>query len=679
MNHLFNLFLVCLVLLNATGAGLLASRWLKLPYGLAQAAGILVLCSGLFFIEHLEGLGSLGWVLPLSTLGSGWLVYTDRAQLRAARPANIWLLIGFLYVFAWRYALPNIDSNTERLPDLSFIVNYMQGLTLPPPDVWYPPHVLNHYYSFQHYGAALLGRIFMIEPGVAYNVSYALLAGFATSAAYEVVSQLCRQRWAQSLVLAVFLVGGTGASVITPFMSKPEGKVWWTEHTYDSMRFVGGTTFYADDRLSTFGRWIKDLGTPAGAQREQVYEMPMETFSYVVELGDYHAPLGGFWILAISLAALILVRRNPADAPAAALLGATIPLSVAINTWSLPFQGVMSVGLIAFLWLERRESIARSRPALAPVNWQAFLVGAAGTAFLMYPFFSYFLVLNIGNKSPLQMIPAGSSTPVLYFLIVFWPILIVSLLHFFAARGTARFHAFFWLLALAASEVFFINDIYAGSAERFNTTLKWWPWVFNGALLTLAASNLNSSYKLVRTGTVIVLALLLTYTASLSHYYFGTIYNLAKMGIWHGGQLNGSAWLRQDPPVRTALEYLKVNPRGVFVESPDNMAFCQVGAFSLFSGQPTLLGWASHEQLWRGYLTDTYDRYLNIKKLYTGDMVDPLKFLKAHDVRYILWLPRDNANKEALVKLSAQLAPEFHWNEFYRANENYAVGIWSRR
>ena len=37
------------------------------------------------------------------------------------------------------------------------------------------------------------------------------------------------------------------------------------------------------------------------------------------------------------------------------------------------------------------------------------------------------------------------------------------------------------------------------------------------------------------------------------------------------------------------------------------------------------------------------------------------------------------ANKEALVKLSAQLAPEFHWNEFYRANENYAVGIWSRR
>ena len=679
MNHLFNFFLVTLVLVNITGVGLLATRWIRLPYGLAQAAAVLGSCSVLFFIEHLQGLGPLGWVMPFSTLGSVWLMYSERAQLRLAWPATRWLLIGFGYAFAWRYALPNIDSNTERLPDLSFIVNYMQGVTLPPPDIWYPPHVLNHYYSFQHYGAALLGRVFMIEPGVAYNVSYAVLSGLTMSAAYEVVSQICRQRWAQALVLAAFLVGGTGASIITPFMSKPEPKVWWTEHTYDSMRFAGGTTYYPNERLSAFGQWIKELGTPIGAQRDQVYELPMETFSYVVELGDYHAPLGGFWILAVSLAALVLLRRNPADAHAAALLGATIPLTVAIDTWNLPFQGLMAVGLIGFLWLERRESVARSRPALAPVNWQAFLVGSAGTAFLMYPFFNYFLVLNIGNKSPLQMIPAGANTPVLYFLIVFWPVLIVSLLHFFAARGTARFHAFFWLLALFASELFYINDIYAGSAERFNTTLKWWPWVFNGALLTLAASNLNSTAKFVRYGTVTVLALLLTYTASLAHYYFGTVYNLSVMGIWHKGELNGSAWLRQDPPVRTALEYLKVNPRGIMLESPDNMAFCQVGAFSLFSGQPTLLGWASHEQLWRGYLTDTYDRYLNIKKLYTGDMVEPLKFLKAHDVRYVLWLPRDNANKEALVKLSAQLAADFQWNEFYRANENYAVGIWTRR
>jgi uncharacterized membrane protein len=258
-------------------------------------------------------------------------------------------------------------------------------------------------------------------------------------------------------------------------------------------------------------------------------------------------------------------------------------------------------------------------------------------------------------------------------------VLVVALVHFFHARGTARFHAFFWLLALLAAEVLFIDDIYAGSAERFNTTLKWWPWVFNGALLTLAASNLNSANKFVRQSTVVVLCLVLTFVFSLGHYYFGTIRNLIALKAWNVGQLDGSAWLRQDPPLRTALEFLKYHPKGIVLESPDNMAFCQVGAYSLFSQQPTLLGWASHEQLWRNYQTDTYDRYLNIKKFYAGEMAEPLEFLKSHDVRYILWLPRDNAAPGALVKLSAQLAVDYHWNEFYRANENYAVGIWSRR
>src|SRR4029077_10048825 len=130
-------------------------------------------------------------------------------------------------------------------------------------------------------------------------------------------------------------------------------------------------------------------------------------------------------------------RRNPEHAAAAALLGATIPLTISIDTWNLPFQGVMAVGLLAFLWLERREDLMHSRTPRAPVNWQAFLGGGIGASFLMYPFFSYFLVLNIGNKAPLKLIPAGYATPILYFLMVFWPVLVVALVHFFHARGTA--------------------------------------------------------------------------------------------------------------------------------------------------------------------------------------------------------------------------------------------------
>ncbi len=681
MLHLFNLFLVALVLLNAIGIGLLVQRWVRLPFGLSQAAGILTLCATLFFIEHLVGLGRLGWLMPLTTAVSGWAVLKNLDRLKEARFAIYALLAGFFYVFAWRYSLPNIDGNTERLPDLSFVVAYMQGVRLPPPDFWYPPHNLDHYYSFQHYGAALLGRWFALEPGTAYNVSYALLAGLTLSAAYELVALLCRPRWAQALVLATFLAGGTGSSLFSLFLVK-----WDNQNTYDAQRFVGGTTFYDDDKLTAFGLWVKNTplvgGIPPGAKREDVPEMPMETFSYVVELGDYHAPLGGFWIQVISLGALVLLLRRPGEAHAAALLGATIPLTAATNTWSLPFQGVMSAGLLAFLWTQRWDALKRRQPAPDAVNWQAFLVGAIGFAFLMYPYFSYFLVKNIGNSSPIQFVPTSIGakylTPPVLFLMVFWPVLVVAILHFFGVRGHRRMYALFWLMALLATELFFVNDIYSGSAERFNTTLKWWPWVFDGVILTLAAANLDSTSALRRWGTTVVLAVLMLYTINLWRYFYGTIKSLAPMKLWHPGELNGSAWIRSDPPLRTALEFLRVAPKGVVLESPDNLAFCQVGAYSLFSQQPTVLGWTSHEQLWRGYLTETYERHLRIKDFYAGKLADPGGFLKAFNVRYVLWLPRDNNNKEALAKLSAELTGEYYWNEFYRA-DGYAVGIWSKK
>ncbi len=683
MLHFFNLFLVLLVLMNAVGIGLIAQRYLRLPFGLAQSTGVLLLCSVFFFVEHIVGLGSLpAWLMPITTVFSLWLILRERERLREEKGTLLWLVLGFGYVFAWRYALPNIDSNTERLPDLSFVVDYMQGVTLPPPDFWYPPHKLDHYYSFQHYGAALLGRWFQLEPGVAYNVGYPLTAGFATAAAYDTVALLARSAWKRHLLVATFLVGGTGASVFTPFMVKHE-------NTYDSQRFVGGTTFYDDDRLTSFGLAVKRLHTKPGKTREQIPEMPMETFSYVVELGDFHAPLGGFWVEAVSLGALVLLLRDPRKREAAMLLGATIPLTASTNTWNLPFQGVMGVGAVLWLWWNRYEAVSRRRPAIEPVNWQAFAGGILVFAFLHYPFFNYFLVKNVGNKSPIEFIATsiqpkalleGSTyfTPITYFLMVFWPILAIALFHFFGARGERRLHAFFWMLALAVTELFFVNDIYAGSAERFNTTLKWWPWVFDGVLLTLAASNLQSSGRIRRVGTTVVLILLLTYTYSLGSYYFGTIYNLRRMNLFDAGQLNGSAWLRNDPPVRTALEFLRIHPRGNMLESPDNLAFCQVGAFSLFAQQPTLMGWTSHESLWRAGLTDTFERHGKIKGFYTGELADPLTFLEAHQVRYILWLPRDNSNKEVLARRMGELSSKYYWNEFYRAND-YAVGIWSLR
>jgi hypothetical protein len=703
MNHLFNLLVAALILLNVTGLTLLVKPLTRLPYGLAQAAACLGGCLGFFFVEHYIGLGRMGWMLPLGSAASAWLAWRGRAALRANFGANAWLLTGFFYCLAWRYLFPNIDASTERMADLSFVADYWLGTRLPPPDLWFPPYTLNHYYSLQHYAAGLLGRLAGLGPGMSYHMAYCLLTGLTMSAAYEAVRLLCARRWAQALVLAVFLAGGTGATIFTPFMIK---NARTNETAWCSMRFIGTTTSpfegpFAPERMTWFGRKIQNL-VPPSKKKEDIQELPMETFSYVVELGDYHAPLGGGFLLAVSLGAVAMLLRRPAetlaakddDAPpplpvppgenaaAQALLAATLPLTLATNTWTLPFQAALAFGCLFYLWLERGM-----RP-----NWAALLGGAAGVTLALFPFLTYFLPLTVGNNAPLTWVKSELRTPTPYFLMVFWPMLIVCLLHFFWTKRERKLLAFFWLLMLAASEMFFMDDIYGGGAERFNSTLKWWPWVFNGSMLGIAAMNLDSPRRAVRITTAVVLALVLTYTIRLGLTYKDGMaaMSLAKKNGQPTafGQLDGAGWLggnafyskEINKGVGSMLTFLKTQPRGVLVEKPDERAFAQVGAFSLFTGLPSLIGWTSHENLWRNDQTDIERRYNTINDLYAGTLPDPLRYLGSHGVRYILWLPRNNKPDapEALGKLQAQLAPQYDWNEFARLG-NDAVGVWVRR
>ena len=47
----------------------------------------------------------------------------------------------------------------RRSPISPIICSYYTGETIPVPDVWLYPYLSTQYYSFQHYGAALMGRV----------------------------------------------------------------------------------------------------------------------------------------------------------------------------------------------------------------------------------------------------------------------------------------------------------------------------------------------------------------------------------------------------------------------------------------------------------------------------------------------------------------------------------------
>lgn len=61
-------------------------------------------------------------------------------------------------------------------------------------------------------------------------------------------------------------------------------------------------------------------------------------------------------------------------------------------------------------------------------------------------------------------------------------------------------------------------------------------------------------------------------------------------------------------------------------------------------------------------------------------MPDPLRYLAANKVRYVLWIPRNNKPEmpAAQAQMEARLAKDFDWNEFYRVG-NDIIGVWVHR
>ena len=223
--------------INLLGAGLAARRFVG-DYAIARVAGVLAVCLVFFCLEHFAGFGPRLPLLPLTTSLSLWLIWRARASIRENWGSEALFAAGFLYCLLWRYMFPDIDASEDKMPNFGLIESYMRGTRLPPPDLWLSPFRANCYYSFQHYGASLLGRLLGVGPGVSYHLAFCTLVGFLTLLGGSCIARLCAWapgRWVGVLSL---LVGGSGVSVVAHL-------VLTKAYVLDIVRFVGGPSFTA--------------------------------------------------------------------------------------------------------------------------------------------------------------------------------------------------------------------------------------------------------------------------------------------------------------------------------------------------------------------------------------------------------------------------------------------------
>lgn len=643
-------FTIALIYANLLALSLVALRWCG-SYALARVAAPVAVTLAAFFVEHIVGFGALGWMWPLTTAAAARIIVTQRHLLIAHLGTEMLFGAAFAWALLWRISFPGIVASSEKIGDLAMIVSYMPGERLPPTDAWFPPYPFDIYYSFQQYGAALLGRVFALPPGTAYNLAFTVVIALTITAAGATAFTICRSVRATFLVVAAFAIGGTGATIPAQFM-------FTNPPIYSSMRFIGDT---ARPQLvdTAFGRWLVER---AQVPQAEVVKLPSETFAYLTYLGDYHPPLSGFYLLMLALLCIALVEAGTAAGPAQAALAATIPVCAIANGWTLPLQALLVVTWVAYRALTRR-----------PLEWRLLAAGLLVAAALSYPFLSTFAHRSADYNLALKLVPPEAHVPWLLGSIVLYPMMLAILLPllFDTGRPWVLWASVLWLCLFLLSEVLIVDDVYSGIFDRFNTTLKWWPWIQAGALLVTGARGLRAPSRIYRYGTVVVL---------LSVCVFGV--DLARALAApkpEFGRLSGDGAITGDNIEKVILEFLKAQPPSIVLQRPATGAFTPAPALTLFAGQKAFLGWAAHERLWRGGRADVDLREAQVKRFYAGELPDSAEWLLQNDIDFVLWLKAEyELPPGTFEKIDARIGSTYYWHELYRA-QDFRVGFWSRR
>jgi uncharacterized membrane protein len=648
--HISNALIILILWINLTGLALLLRKYTE-SWSLARVASPIAFVIALFFIEHLSGLGQLTWVFPFTTLASCYLIVQAKDFLRKHWRLEALFYGSFLYALAWRYAFPDITASSEKITDLTFVANYFGGGRLPPVDRWLPPFPFEMYYALQQYAAALIGRVLGTTPGMAYNLGFCTIVALTATAAGATAMLLVQRRRPALLLTAAFLIGGAGTAPLIHLIEDHPA-------LYSGVRFIG-SSFSADSATKPLGRWLLNVSHV----NANTPDLPVETFSYLVGLGDFHPPFSGFLLLMLALLAIAHIEAEITSRAAYVVLGACVPLIIPCNTWQFPLQVALAGGYLSLRLYSKK-----------PVDWKAFALGLAGALFLIEPFLARFGPSAVDAGMAIRLVPADQRTPLSLWLLLFYPILALFVLHLLCGKRSRLTIGLcvLWIALLVLSNYFFIDDLYSGKYERFNTVLKSWAWIYSGGMLMIGAFNLRSTSRVCRWGTAAVLLLVCSFGGDLAFQFLRT----PKP---HLGQLDGAGPIRDDAGEKVILDTLQHAPPSIVLQRVPIGSYTTQPSLVIFAGQTAFLGWPDHENVWRGNRVDINARQREINTFYGGNMPEAWRWLQVNGIHYVIWGREDNQLPAGTFdRVNDSIKEAYVWRGYYEVGA-YHVGLWQIR
>ncbi len=613
-------FLVCL---HVIGAAVLFRRlfprdspWLAF---FVPTLGVMFVLN---FVEHFVALPSLGWLLPI-TLGGLLLV-----MLRAGA---LWDGLRFpsaLFVFAFTFILlikglhPEIACWTEGLSDLARMLDFCLGDKVPPTDSWLPPYDHGGYYTFQHYGASILKRLFNLDIGTGYNLSLTLLNALTCMAAAAVAFSLTGKKWIAAAILFVVLANFTGGGI---FM------IFFGSHGFDMLLAYDLHHGWADAHHNPF--W-KLLASDPYEQRTRLYTPGNDIY-----MPEFHANLGGtFLTLASLFAGVEVLKEERSNWPWILLI--VLPVTVIITeTWFLPVVLFFCAGSVAI-------ALATSR---RPRNWRWVALTSGIAIVLIWP--SVARLTDGSYPVGFRWTLKEEHTFPWLFIEQWWPVYIPWLALCFIwhkLSPPAR-----WLHAGVPILLIFFEFFTIGDREPLLE--KIWSDLYGIGLVAFLSLVYVQRAWPYRVLTVIMVGVTF---ASLHAWWIES----TKGVDWGQSafRLQGDQAYYDDTQKRRMIQAMQRLHGATVLSGRPGWAYTQGPGVATFSENRSYIGW-SYPEVLAGNAEEPYYRDQLSDQFYEGRMADPLGFLASNNIEAVLIWPEEKITDAILAQLKIQLAPNYYY------------------
>jgi uncharacterized membrane protein len=545
------------------------------------------------------------------------------------------LFAGFLFGGAFLRSFKPELTDTEKFMDYGFLLSSLKSTYFPPLDHFLAGETINYYY-FGHFMAAVITKLSAVFPPIAYNIQmsniFALgaIQSFSLSASlfHLANTKLNVKSWRPIIagVSGVCFTLVLGNLHLLFFYPQNPSKYWFPTAT----RYIDKT----------------------------IHEFP--SYSYIIN--DLHAHVSAipFSLLTIALSLVFFVRlknnqRLIANVYCLFISAFVIGSFYILNSWSFAVYLLLfaALGLLIII-----RSTGSKKVAFAQIA--ATLLALLGLSILIW--FPQWIDLH-PPANGIGWVSSQIRTPLWQFIIV-WGLQLYFVISFFVMAWRQRLGGIFieYSLALIATalllviipEFIYVKDILLGF-PRSNTVFKLYfeAWIILSVLMgpiVLLVWDFQQGLSIIVRRLWRGVAVFLIFSAAC--YPVVALWQFFPKTI---KGLDGSGFLKYEQPNDfAAITWINDNlkKQSIILEAVGD-SFTRFARVSTFTGFPTVIGWPTHEQLWRGSYDSTMKpisqlqlesgqvdtiakRVADVRQIYEGnDDQESAKLLEKYKVRYI--------------------------------------------